>query len=793
MQYRSIYSGPEVDQILSSVKNRLDNDEAAQIKTDALAAEAAAASSATASANSATSAANSLGQLNNQVTLAAASATASANSATASANSATASAASATSAANQVSIIANGTATDAGTLTGSEIVPMNRSAGLLQTTLTKIGAWVISTYTGFTQLGTGAIARTVLGKLLGLSIDVLDYGADPTSNADSTAAFQAALNQQAATGKTIIIPAGQYKINGQLTYYAPLKWTGEGMDSSKVYFKFIGGPSLIPSGTNAHMPGTCVEKLSLIGPNSVTGTGEYFYQSQTFEANRNGIFRDLHLQYWDRCGFVITDSYDNFFSNIRFWNIGNTTTYGWGILHDRVTWSASNGYASTGNHYENISCMHIYRGIGVTPGNQIIEGHFYRITGEFCDGTVETYAGTAPTGGWAGTNSFVGTYSEMNTSFGIKSPNGTEIECYSATYSGSGNNQSNYSGAYVKTLNGVLSIGNNTSGGFAAMKLMNTSGTTGSTFQYNTGLSKTQILSSNGTSIFSVYDGIAGGGSSYVQIADAANTSYARQYWGVGTNAYIDFGVSNTSAFTFNGTSYFNNNVTFKGTHTVTNAANPQTVYSSTSGTTFYAGVNGTTQGFVLYDQVGAITLATFYSVAGGNKITLSVPTTISGAATLSSTMSVAGAATFSSSVTVSGITNPSTTYNSSSGTNMNVGVNGAAGAVLVYDNVGTASVVKFNSVANGGKASLNYGLIVSKSGANPSMGTATLVAGTVTVNTTAVNANCKILLTMNTPGGTVGYQYAKTADIVSGTSFKITSTSNTDTSTVNWFVIEGF
>jgi len=793
MQYRSIYSGPEVDQILSSVKNRLDNNEAAQIKTDALAAEAAAASSATAAANSATSAANSLGQLNNQVTLAAASATASANSATASANSATASAASATSAANQVSIIANGTATDAGTLTGSDIIPMNRSAGLLQTTLTKIGAWVISTYTGFTQLGTGAIARTVLGKLLGLSIDVLDYGADPTGFADSTSAFQAALNQQSATGKTILIPAGQYKINGQLTYYSALKWTGDGIDSTKLFFNYRNGPSLIPSGTNAHMPGTCLEKFQATGPGSTTGTGEYFYQCQTFEANRNGIFRDLMIQAYDKAAIVITDSYDNYFSNLRLWNIGNTTTYGWGILHDRVNWSASNGYCSTGNHYENISCMHIYRGIGVTPGNQIIEGHFYRITGEFCDGTVETYNGTTPTGGWAGTNSFIGTYSEKNTSFGIQTPNGTEIECYNATYSGGGNNQSNYLGAYVKTQNGVLSIGNNTSGGFAAMKLMNTSGGTGATFQYNTGLSKTQILSSNGTSIFSVYDGVAGGGSSYVQIADAANTSYARQYWGVGTNAYIDFGVSNTSAFTFNGTSYFNSNVTFKGTHTITNTANPQTVYSSSSGTSFYAGVNGASQCFTIYDSVGATTLASFYSLAGGNKITLSAPTTFTAAATLSASLTVSGTATFNSSTTVGNVTNPSTNYVSTSGTSMNIGVNGAAGAVLVYDNVGAASVVKFNSVANGGKASLNYGLIVSKSGANASMGTATLVAGVVTVNTTAVNTNCKILLTMNTPGGTVGYQYAKTADIVSGTSFKITSTSNTDTSTVNWFVIEGF
>jgi hypothetical protein len=72
--------------------------------------------------------------------------------------------------------------------------------------------------------------------------------------------------------------------------------------------------------------------------------------------------------------------------------------------------------------------------------------------------------------------------------------------------------------------------------------------------------------------------------------------------------------------------------------------------------------------------------------------------------------------------------------------------------------------------------------------GVNKRMGVATLVAGTVTVNTTAVAANSRIFLTINTPGGTVGAVYisARTA----GTSFAITSTSATDTSTVAWLIL---
>lgn len=73
--------------------------------------------------------------------------------------------------------------------------------------------------------------------------------------------------------------------------------------------------------------------------------------------------------------------------------------------------------------------------------------------------------------------------------------------------------------------------------------------------------------------------------------------------------------------------------------------------------------------------------------------------------------------------------------------------------------------------------------------GANASIGTsAAMTAGTVTINTTAVTASSKILLSVATPGGTQGV--LSVGMIVAGTSFVINSSSNTDTSTVNWLII---
>lgn len=66
--------------------------------------------------------------------------------------------------------------------------------------------------------------------------------------------------------------------------------------------------------------------------------------------------------------------------------------------------------------------------------------------------------------------------------------------------------------------------------------------------------------------------------------------------------------------------------------------------------------------------------------------------------------------------------------------------------------------------------------------------GVASLTAGTVTVNTTAVTANSRIFLTgqANTVTGALRVS-ARTA----GTSFTITSSSGTDTGNVAWMIVE--
>jgi hypothetical protein len=73
--------------------------------------------------------------------------------------------------------------------------------------------------------------------------------------------------------------------------------------------------------------------------------------------------------------------------------------------------------------------------------------------------------------------------------------------------------------------------------------------------------------------------------------------------------------------------------------------------------------------------------------------------------------------------------------------------------------------------------------------GANACMGTAVLNGTTaVTVSTTNVTANSRILLTTQSPSGTVGTPYVASQTAASG--FTIKSTSGSDASTVAWIIL---
>jgi hypothetical protein len=108
----------------------------------------------------------------------------------------------------------------------------------------------------------------------------------------------------------------------------------------------------------------------------------------------------------------------------------------------------------------------------------------------------------------------------------------------------------------------------------------------------------------------------------------------------------------------------------------------------------------------------------------------------------------------------------------------------------VISDRVGLLGTSPTRSVGVFGDLALEVagnGLYI-KEGSNATMGTGTLVAGTVTINTTKVTANSRIFITRSTAGGTLG---ELSYTISAGVSFTVTSISALETSTFNWIIIE--
>lgn len=75
------------------------------------------------------------------------------------------------------------------------------------------------------------------------------------------------------------------------------------------------------------------------------------------------------------------------------------------------------------------------------------------------------------------------------------------------------------------------------------------------------------------------------------------------------------------------------------------------------------------------------------------------------------------------------------------------------------------------------------------KEGYNAKMGVTTLYNGVRTITTAGVKANSRIFLTIQEAGGTIGTLYI--TERIADTSFKIQSTSATDTSVVAWHIVD--
>ncbi|CAE6901504.1 hypothetical protein [Paraburkholderia domus] len=115
-----------------------------------------------------------------------------------------------------ISPIANGTSTDAGTLTGAEALPTSRGAGLLQTTPAAISQYGQTGFQWPTSAAAGARSRTSKDRSSDV-LSVLEFCVGDGVADDTVGLYEAEL-QAFATGKSLLFPYGTIvKYNGQFT------------------------------------------------------------------------------------------------------------------------------------------------------------------------------------------------------------------------------------------------------------------------------------------------------------------------------------------------------------------------------------------------------------------------------------------------------------------------------------------------------------------------------------------------------------------------------------------------
>ncbi|MBR8434835.1 hypothetical protein KDW37_29150 [Burkholderia cenocepacia] len=124
--------------------------------------------------------------------------------------------------------------------------------------------------------GTGTVARSYASKF-GDVVSAVDFGADPTGTVSSTAAIQAAINAVTASGGTVFLPIGTYKMTAPLVFpnaqFVSLVGAGHGsqlVNSTGTSFDMITWTN--PGAGNLILTYTTIANLSL-SQSGASGSG----------------------------------------------------------------------------------------------------------------------------------------------------------------------------------------------------------------------------------------------------------------------------------------------------------------------------------------------------------------------------------------------------------------------------------------------------------------------------------------------------------------------------------------
>lgn len=243
-------------------------------------------------------------------------------------------------------------------------------------------------------------------------------------------------------------------------------------------------------------------------------------------------------------------------------------------------------------------------------------------------------------------------------------------------------------------------------------------------------------------------------------------------------------------AGTFTATQTFSGGTTFTSVMSINNG-DMRLIGTSTGYTTLNSGLSGGTNNIITLPTTASDTLAALGT-----------------AQTFTATQSFNGGSSSEAGLTLPGFFNIAGGYIGGKGSNQQWINTDTTGDIFIQTNQdivisninetsdayfavrgATQGVVTGNNTLDDGSGNVTFaGHLNLTTGTNKTVGQSTLAAGTVTVSNTSVTASSLIFLTNGGVGGTIGTLSVGT--ITAGTSFVINSSSSTDTSKVNWLII---
>lgn len=278
--------------------------------------------------------------------------------------------------------------------------------------LTTLAASGGSALSGFLQSGTGATARTVQAKLRE-SVSVLDFGADPTGVADSTAAIQAAVD----AARHVYFPVGIYKTSSTITVTKTCRLSG----AVSSFADTASGAIISYDGTGAAVSITPATKIynSVIENLVIQAAGAALASATAIglllTSSNYGIFQNVVVrEFGSGIGIKVTATVGN---------IGAYNHFIGCMLWGNKTGFSFNGVAAGSADYASVIMGGTVIGTGVAGSVGLIVDQYaaeitvYGTDFETCDVCIDLYGNSSTSGGGV---KLIGARTEFQTTASVR-------------------------------------------------------------------------------------------------------------------------------------------------------------------------------------------------------------------------------------------------------------------------------------------------------------------------------------------------------------------------------------